>query len=195
MFIKVNGITTINGEYEYYHYECDGHNDRGWGCGYRTMQTIVSWVTSNLEGCQKPRVESIPKYQSILEHLEQNVTEGGREWIGTIEAGYVLDMLYQIPCRIINCGSKDQIMAHFDEIKRHFESNGAPLMMGGGQDHYSKGVFGCSKAETTGEVFLLIVDPHYTTDQKLNKFVFWLPVSELGELQSLYFTADFLKSN
>ena len=38
------------------------------------------------------------KYQSILEHLEQNVTEGGREWIGTIEASYVLDMLFQVGC-------------------------------------------------------------------------------------------------
>ena len=89
-------------------------------------------------------------------------------------------MLYQIPCRIINCGSKDQITAHFDEIKRHFESNGSPLMMGGGQDHYSKGVFGCAKSDT-GEVYLLIVDPHYTLDQKLNKFVFWMPVCGLGE--------------
>jgi hypothetical protein len=30
--------------YEYWHYYCDGFDDRGWGCGYRTLQTIVSWI-------------------------------------------------------------------------------------------------------------------------------------------------------
>ena len=48
------------------------------------------------ENLSKPSVESIPKYQSILEHLEQNITEGGRDWIGTIEASYVLDMIFQV---------------------------------------------------------------------------------------------------
>ena len=31
-------------EYEYWHYLCDGFDDRGWGCGYRTLQTIASWI-------------------------------------------------------------------------------------------------------------------------------------------------------
>lgn len=31
-------------EYEYWHYLCDGFDDRGWGCGYRTLQTISSWI-------------------------------------------------------------------------------------------------------------------------------------------------------
>jgi Ufm1-specific protease 1 len=26
---------TVNGSYKYYHYNCDGFNDCGWGCGYR----------------------------------------------------------------------------------------------------------------------------------------------------------------
>ena len=31
-------------EYEYWHYNCDRFDDRGWGCGYRTLQTIASWI-------------------------------------------------------------------------------------------------------------------------------------------------------
>ena len=31
-------------DYEYWHYCCDDLNDRGWGCGYRTLQTISSWI-------------------------------------------------------------------------------------------------------------------------------------------------------
>lgn len=35
---------TVQGNYEYWHYGCDGVDDRGWGCGYRTLQTIASWI-------------------------------------------------------------------------------------------------------------------------------------------------------
>ena len=31
-------------DYEYWHYCCDDLDDRGWGCGYRTLQTISSWI-------------------------------------------------------------------------------------------------------------------------------------------------------
>ena len=30
--------------YDYWHYCCDTFDDRGWGCGYRTLQTIASWI-------------------------------------------------------------------------------------------------------------------------------------------------------
>lgn len=36
--------TVVSGTYEYWHYGCDGLDDRGWGCGYRTLQTIASWI-------------------------------------------------------------------------------------------------------------------------------------------------------
>ena len=34
---------TVRGAYDYYHYAQDGTNDRGWGCAYRSLQTIWSW--------------------------------------------------------------------------------------------------------------------------------------------------------
>ena len=37
-------LETVAGDYEYWHYGCDGFDDRGWGCGYRTLQTIASWI-------------------------------------------------------------------------------------------------------------------------------------------------------
>lgn len=33
----------IDGHYEYYHYMQDKFNDNGWGCAYRSLQTIISW--------------------------------------------------------------------------------------------------------------------------------------------------------
>ena len=42
--LKLSGKYEVSGHYEYWHYGCDGFDDRGWGCGYRTLQTICSWI-------------------------------------------------------------------------------------------------------------------------------------------------------
>ena len=41
--LEIFGVNKEVG-YEYWHYLCDGFDDRGWGCGYRTLQTIASWI-------------------------------------------------------------------------------------------------------------------------------------------------------
>ncbi|KAK4350612.1 hypothetical protein RND71_029925 [Anisodus tanguticus] len=33
----------VQGSYEYYHYLHEGLDDSGWGCAYRSLQTIISW--------------------------------------------------------------------------------------------------------------------------------------------------------
>lgn len=42
--LAVNPKVLVQGSYEYWHYGCDGLDDRGWGCGYRTLQTLCSWI-------------------------------------------------------------------------------------------------------------------------------------------------------
>ena len=42
---KLSKIETVKGAYEYWHYGCDGFDDRGFGCGYRTLQTLLSWLS------------------------------------------------------------------------------------------------------------------------------------------------------
>ena len=42
--LEFQQILVIRGSYEYWHYGCDGFDDRGFGCGYRTLQTICSWI-------------------------------------------------------------------------------------------------------------------------------------------------------
>ena len=34
----------VSGHYAYHHYMQDGLDDSGWGCAYRSLQTIVSWL-------------------------------------------------------------------------------------------------------------------------------------------------------
>ena len=108
----------VKGSYEYYHYLCDGFNDRvgfnifyyyndfwiildvfkfckfimisflhfqHWGCGYRTLQTICSWLNLNYEKSEK--VPSIREIQKVLVDLEDKPSSflGSRQWIGSFE--------------------------------------------------------------------------------------------------------------
>lgn len=36
-------VALVRGKYTYHHYMQDNFNDDGWGCAYRSMQTIFSW--------------------------------------------------------------------------------------------------------------------------------------------------------
>lgn len=36
-------ISLVNGLYAYHHYMQNEFDDSGWGCAYRSLQTIVSW--------------------------------------------------------------------------------------------------------------------------------------------------------
>ena len=41
--VKDTIIALVSGRYTYHHYMQDNFNDDGWGCAYRSMQTIFSW--------------------------------------------------------------------------------------------------------------------------------------------------------
>ncbi|KAK9498202.1 hypothetical protein O3M35_004068 [Rhynocoris fuscipes] len=41
--VKGGRITLVKGMYDYYHYMQSNFNDNGWGCAYRSLQTIFSW--------------------------------------------------------------------------------------------------------------------------------------------------------
>ena len=34
----------VDGNYTYHHYKQDNFDDDGWGCAYRSLQTLVSWL-------------------------------------------------------------------------------------------------------------------------------------------------------
>ncbi|XP_014474432.1 PREDICTED: ufm1-specific protease 1 [Dinoponera quadriceps] len=160
-----NGETyLIQGQYEYWHYGCDGFNDRGWGCGYRTLQTICSWVLSNESS--KETVPSIDEIQKALVAVEDKDRTfiGSREWIGSFEVSVVLNQLYDILSKIIHVSSGRQLIDQVDNIKKHFEQFGSPIMMGGDKDCSSKCIVGLH-AGSKG-VYLLIVDPHFVGKAK-----------------------------
>ncbi|XP_052239547.1 ufm1-specific protease 1-like [Dreissena polymorpha] len=158
---KGNNCHFIKGHYDYIHYGCNMFDDRGWGCGYRTLQTLCSWVKHQRTSTGQAAWE-VP---SILDIQQALVTMGdkparflnSREWIGSFEVCLCLDYFYDVPCKIIHINSGSELPQYLNEIAEHFKQFGSPIMMGGESDASSKGIFGVCLDRPA----LLILDPHY----------------------------------
>lgn len=157
--------TLIKGDYLYFHYGCDGQDDRGWGCGYRTIQTMASWLCYN---CSPPKYQnrpppSVPEIQQALVSIgdKPGSFSGSREWVGTFEASLALDCFYDVPCKLVHIrgGAAELEQVAVEELHQHFEKHGSPVMMGGDRDNSSKGIFGVCTGDKGS--YLLVVDPHY----------------------------------
>jgi len=44
--VKDGEVFIVKGKYSYHHYMQDRMDDNGWGCAYRSLQTVVSWFRS-----------------------------------------------------------------------------------------------------------------------------------------------------
>nr|XP_042898386.1 probable Ufm1-specific protease 1 isoform X2 [Parasteatoda tepidariorum] len=130
--VKYSKISFIRGSYSYYHYLCDKTDDKGWGCGYRTLQTICSWIIEQQKQKRFMKVPSIKEIQRALVEIgdkEDDFIES-KEWIGTVEVAYVIDHIYEIPCRIMHNRSLKDLKDQANNILQHFEEYGSPIMMG-----------------------------------------------------------------
>ncbi|CAL4892604.1 unnamed protein product [Urochloa decumbens] len=162
-------MSLIDGSYEYYHYLHDGIDDNGWGCAYRSLQTIVSWY--RLQQYSSIDVPSHREIQQVLVEIGDKDPSfiGSREWIGAIEISFVLDKLLGVSSKIINVRSGDELPEKCRELARHFETQGTPVMIGGGVLAYT--LLGVDYNEASGHCAFLILDPHYTGADDLKKIV------------------------
>lgn len=152
----------LHGSFIYFHYGVDGFADQGWGCGYRTVQSILSWLVNE----ELP--PSIPTMQEIL-------GVSGRAWIGVSEAVVLLDELHGAVVEVLPV-SGAEMEAHLGRLSAHFERGGGPCMIGGTVDVYSKTLIGVRPADEDSGLpaELLIVDPHYDG-----------PLAREGDMQAL----------
>ncbi|KAI4343667.1 hypothetical protein L6164_010988 [Bauhinia variegata] len=162
-------ISLVQGSYEYFHYLQDGYNDSGWGCAYRSLQTIVSWFRlQNYTSIEVPSHREIQ--QSLVEVGDKDPSFiGSREWIGAIELSFVLDKLLGVTCKVINVRSGAELPEKCRELALHFENQGTPVMIGGGVLAYT--LLGVDYNEASGDCAFLILDPHYTGTDDLKKIV------------------------
>ena len=63
-------VHSVRGPLRYYHYGLDGVRDHGWGCGYRTVQTMLSWLQPDEP---PPDISTI---QRLLKHAQPNAYPG-----------------------------------------------------------------------------------------------------------------------
>ncbi|KAH7404682.1 hypothetical protein KP509_15G037900 [Ceratopteris richardii] len=155
----------IHGSYEYYHYLQDSFNDSGWGCAYRSLQTIFSWFK-----LQNYTVLDVPMHGKIQEILvkigdKEPSFKGSQNWIGAIELSFVLDELLGVSSKILNVRSGAEVPEKCRELALHFETQGTPVMIGGGVLAYT--LLGVDYNDTTGDCAFLILDPHYTGGEDL----------------------------
>lgn len=162
-------VSLVQGSYEYHHYLQDGFDDSGWGCAYRSLQTIISWF--RLQHYTSIDVPSHREIQQALVEIGDKDPSfiGSREWIGAIELSFVLDKLLGVSCKIINVRSGAELPEKCRELALHFENQGTPIMIGGGVLAYT--LLGVDYNEVSGDCAFLILDPHYTGNDDHKKIV------------------------
>lgn len=192
----------VDGVSYYYHYSCphDGHqiNDAGWGCGYRTIQTISSWISLR----QASLVPTLPQIQKALVDCEDKPPSflNSKDWIGCFEAAIVIDSLFDIPCKVVHAAS-GQLNEHLETLNEHFKLNKSPIMMGGDIDNGSKCVLGIASTRENLDdsdcVYFLVADPHCTRKSNeqddrfkerliYEEFLAWKPIKLFQSSGSFY---------
>ncbi|KAG0461120.1 hypothetical protein HPP92_021417 [Vanilla planifolia] len=141
----------IDGSYEYFHYFLDGIDDN-------LIKTINQLEMPR--DIQQALVEIGDKEPSFV---------GSREWIGAIELSFVLDKLLGVSCKILNVRSGAELPEKCRELARHFELQGPPIMIGGGVLAYT--LLGVDYNEENGDCAFLILDPHYTGNDDIEKII------------------------
>ncbi|EFJ10451.1 hypothetical protein SELMODRAFT_128044 [Selaginella moellendorffii] len=166
LFIVSGGeVSVIDGSYEYYHYLQDRMDDKGWGCAYRSLQTIMSWF--RLQHYTSMKEPSHREIQATLVEIGDKEPSfvGSQEWIGAIELSFVLDKLLGVTSKILSVRSGADLPEKCRELAAHFDTQGTPVMIGGGVLAYT--LLGVDYNEFTGESAFLILDPHYTGGEDL----------------------------
>ena len=143
----------------------DNFDDNGWGCAYRSLQTLCSWF--NYQGYSDT---PIPTHVDIQKHLVRIGDKpkdfiGSKKWIGSTEVSMCLNEFVKVDSRIMHVSSGSELAYKGSELAYHFEMQGTPIMIGGGVLAHT--ILGVDFDSNTGELKFLILDPHYTGEDDL----------------------------
>ncbi|VDK71979.1 unnamed protein product [Litomosoides sigmodontis] len=162
-------VHVIRGFYNYHHYMQDGIDDSGWGCAYRSFQTLWSWFV--LQGyIDKPTPTHSEIQQSLYDCGDKDATfVGSHQWIGSIELGYCLENMAGIESRVLTTNSGTEVTENIRQLALHFKTYGTPIMIGGGMLAHT--ILGVDFNESTGESSFLVLDPHYSGNEDLHTII------------------------
>ncbi|XP_061419656.1 ufm1-specific protease 2 isoform X2 [Lethenteron reissneri] len=159
-------IQLVQGTYTYHHYMQERVDDKGWGCAYRSLQTICSWFKQ-----QGYTQRAVPSHRDIQQALmdtgdKSSSFVGSRQWIGSIEVQTVLNQLLNVTSKIMFISKGSEMASTGRELSMHFENEGTPVMIGGGLLAHT--IVGVAWSESSGQIRFLILDPHYTGAEDLS---------------------------
>ncbi len=159
-------VHLVQGRYAYHHYMQDGFDDDGWGCAYRSLQTIVSWF--RLQGYSATEVPTHAQIQKCLVDIGDKEAKfvGSKQWIGSTEVGFVVEKACEVQSRFLSVSSGDEMPTKSRELVHHFQTHGSPVMIGGGVLAHT--IIGVDWNESTGETRWLILDPHFTGSDRVS---------------------------
>ena len=169
----------VDPNYVYFHYNQDNFKDDGWGCAYRSLQTIISWFVLN--GQAKVEVPSIPQIQKMLVEMGDKPANfvGSSEWIGSTEVSYIIQKLIGVDSQIMFFQSGLEIPNYLPALQQHFETRKTPIMIGGSVLAYTLLGISVDEEQPQNSQFL-ILDPHYKGKEDMksflnpkNKAVYW----------------------
>ncbi|XP_041973133.1 ufm1-specific protease 2 [Aricia agestis] len=162
-------VALVRGNYTYHHYMQDNFNDDGWGCAYRSMQTIFSWF--RLQGYTTVDIPSHREIQQCLVSIGDKPSAflGSKNWIGSTEVMFCLETLLGVQSRIIFANTGSDLLNYTPELLHHFERHGSPIMIGGGVLAHT--ILGVEFNPETDETRYLILDPHYTGADDLSVII------------------------
>lgn len=158
-------VKVVQGLYAYHHYMQDSFDDNGWGCAYRSLQTIVSWF--RLQGYTETEIPSHRTIQKCLVDIGDKPSNfvNSKQWIGSTEVGFVLESLLDVTVKILCASTGEEVSSLAPNLLHHFQTQGTPVMIGGGVLAHT--ILGVSYDEVTGDASFLILDPHYTGSDHL----------------------------
>jgi len=161
-------ISLVQGSYEYYHYlqptgngqKLAKYDDNGWGA-YRSLMSIISWFRlQKYTSFENPTHYEIQKV--LVDHCGQDADDllGKKKWLGSFDLSLFLEHALGVQCKTISCNSGHDIAINARQLCHHFDTQGTPVMIGGGQLAFT--LLGVDFNDKTGEARFLIMDPHYT---------------------------------
>jgi len=199
--MKGGTTSCVQGSYEYFHYmQWTGngqlpksYDDAGWGCAYRSLMSIVSWF--RLQQYTKfPNPTHYEIQKRLVDHCGQSADEllGKKLWLGSQDLALFLDHALGVTCKILECPTGDDVSANGRVLAHHFETQGTPVMIGGGQLAFT--LIGVDFNDRSGEVRFLIMDPHYTGVDEIAqicpKWVGWKAPDSVTHLGTKLFQRD-----
>ena len=103
---------------------------QGWGCAYRSLQTIASWF--RYQGYTSKPVPSHREIQQALVDLQDKGEEfvGSRQWIGSFEVSMCLEHLLGVTSKIMFVSTGAEMRAKGRDLLHHFQTQGTPIMIG-----------------------------------------------------------------